>query len=202
MSAAHDREIGAAPPDGGTRERLIAAAAELLGEGGPDAVTLRGVGERVGVSRTAPYRHFRDKGDLLAAVAAADFAMLNGTTAAILAEARDTVGGLRALLSAYVRFGIENPEHYRLLFGEYAPDHEALHAAGGDLLGDCADFLARGQAAGEIRPGDPRDLAILGFSSVHGLVVLALSGHLAHKGFSTEAELARLVHEIVRGFQA
>ena len=55
-----------------TRARLIEAAAALLEEGGPGAVTLREVGRRVGVSHNAPYKHFADKEDLLAAVAAAE----------------------------------------------------------------------------------------------------------------------------------
>src|SRR3982750_1892948 len=53
-----------------TRRALLDAAAELLDEGGPEAVTLRAVSARAGVSRGAPYGHFPDKEHLLAAVAA------------------------------------------------------------------------------------------------------------------------------------
>src|SRR2546429_7684555 len=53
-----------------TRDTLLAAAAQLLDEGGPEAVTLREVGHRAGVSHNAPYKHFADKQALLAAVAA------------------------------------------------------------------------------------------------------------------------------------
>ncbi|MDF3335868.1 helix-turn-helix domain containing protein [Mycolicibacterium septicum] len=52
------------------RRALLDDAAELLGAGGPAAVTLREVGAREGVSRGAPYRHFADKESLVAAVAA------------------------------------------------------------------------------------------------------------------------------------
>ena len=52
-----------------TRRALLDAAADLLDEGGPDAVTLREVGARAGVSRGAPYGHFADKESLLTAVA-------------------------------------------------------------------------------------------------------------------------------------
>src|ERR1700709_543537 len=53
-----------------TRRALLSNAAELLDSGGPEAVTLREVGARAGVSRGAPYRHFTDKENLLTAVAA------------------------------------------------------------------------------------------------------------------------------------
>lgn len=58
------------PRDGGpARAAILAAAGDLLESGGPDAVTLRSVGASAGLSRSAPYRHFRDKADLLAALA-------------------------------------------------------------------------------------------------------------------------------------
>ena len=57
-----------------TRDALIDAAAELSAAGGPAAVTLREVGRRAGVSHNAPYKHFADKEELLAAVAARDLA--------------------------------------------------------------------------------------------------------------------------------
>lgn len=59
-----------------TAERLIAAASVLLDAGGEEAVTLRAVGHAVGVSHNAPYKHFKDRGALLAAVAMVDFKML------------------------------------------------------------------------------------------------------------------------------
>src|SRR3990170_3962594 len=79
-----------------TRDDLVSAAAGLLEADGLDAVTLRAVGDRAGVSRTAPYRHFDGKEGLLAAVAAAD---------------------LRALRVALDHVAEADPDPYRLMFG-------------------------------------------------------------------------------------
>ena len=99
------------------------------------ALTLRAVGERLGVSRTALYRHFADKSALLAAVATEGFRTLRLETQ----EAWDTQGGrpegFEAMGAAYVRFAVAHPSHYRVMFGGYvreaAPDSDlATEGAG------------------------------------------------------------------------
>jgi AcrR family transcriptional regulator len=84
-----------------TRDALIDAAADLLTTGGPAAVTLREVGRRAGVSHNAPYKHFADKEELLAAVAARD---LDRRAAATRRAARNRppAEALRAILSCSV----------------------------------------------------------------------------------------------------
>ena len=71
-----------------TRDALVAAAAQLLDEGGPEAVTLREVGHRAGVSHNAPYKHFADKEALLAAVAARELDRRSSALAATAAGQR------------------------------------------------------------------------------------------------------------------
>src|SRR3954471_17866859 len=71
-----------------TRRALVGAAAELLDEGGPEAVTLRAVGARAGVSRGAPYGHFPDKDHLLAAVAAESWTAVGDDLDALIADTR------------------------------------------------------------------------------------------------------------------
>ena len=56
-----------------TKEQLLVAAADLVDKGGPDGVTLRAVGDAIGVSQTTPYRHFKDKRDLMEALARETF---------------------------------------------------------------------------------------------------------------------------------
>src|SRR5215212_3301441 len=89
---------------GDLRQALVDAAIELLREGGVDALTLRAAARRAGVSQAAPYRHFADHADLLAAVAADGFARLRDV---MIQSARTATGpreGLRELARAYVRF--------------------------------------------------------------------------------------------------
>ncbi|MFC3995863.1 TetR/AcrR family transcriptional regulator [Nocardiopsis sediminis] len=207
MPAAHPPETDAAdpsgPPPGDTRSRLIAAASKLLGEGGPDAVTLRGVGERVGVSRTAPYRHFQGKNDLLTAVAVAEVGRLRDEIVAALEAGGDPPAMLHRVFTSFIRLGIQRPEHYRLIFGERLTETKdgELKTAAGALMQMCVAVFADGQRAGYIRSGDPHDLALLTWSSLHGLITLAISGHLAQKGYLTDTALARLVTELVAGLE-
>ncbi|MDA2807094.1 TetR/AcrR family transcriptional regulator [Nocardiopsis suaedae] len=193
-----------------TRERLIRAAWDLLGEGGPGAVTLRGVGARVGLSRTAPYRHFADKDALLRAVAERAFRDLGDRMRTAARGADDTPSVLRAVLMAYIDFASEYAEHYRLMFGEWvlaqkrAEGEEGgpLHAAAVSLFELCAGMLEQGQREGVIRQGDPADLALLTWSTVHGLMAFALSGHLEAKERGARLEVERLVGEVVEGLRA
>jgi hypothetical protein len=71
--------VGANPTTAATSETLLEAAIHLIGEVGPTAFTSREVARRAGVSHNAPYRHFRDKDDLLAAVATEGFRELTKT---------------------------------------------------------------------------------------------------------------------------
>ncbi|WP_051065314.1 TetR/AcrR family transcriptional regulator [Nocardiopsis potens] len=204
---------GAGPP---TRERLLAAAWELLGEGGPEAVTLREVGRRAGVSRTAPYRHFQGKEDLLRAVAIRSFDLLRARAAAAGRTAGDAPGALREVCRAYIAFALEYPRQYRLMFGDWVlsqkhgdtPQAAALRAAAERLFDTAAEAIGQGQRDGAVRPGDPTDFTLLTWSTLHGLVTFTLSAHLHAEGGAgrvrgePEEVLARLVDEVVRGLRA
>src|SRR4029453_4484400 len=98
---------------------LVEEALRPIQKEGVGALTLRTVGRRLGVSRTALYRHFADKSALLAAVATEGFHTLRLRTQ----EAWDRHGvgteGFNAMGAAYVRFAVEHPAHYRVMFGGF-----------------------------------------------------------------------------------
>src|SRR5688572_10368039 len=102
---------------GDLRRALLQAALRTIQKHGFAALTLRAVGDELGVSRTALYRHFADKSALLTAVAAEGFRMLRVQ----LSEAWEGKGrglpGFDAMGEAYVRFALEHPWHYRVMFG-------------------------------------------------------------------------------------
>jgi len=181
----------------GTREALIRAAAELLEGRGMGAVTLRAVGERAGVSRQAPYKHFADKGALLSVVAAGFFVRL-GEEMAAAAEGvgEDPLGRLQAMGEAYVRFALANPNRYRLMFGPemrsipLAEVHEAAH----DVYERFVRAVADSQEAGRLPEGNPVELAALLYATSHGAVDLALAGQDGgSKGLDDPLSLLRLL---------
>ena len=97
---------------------LLREARTTLREDGLEALTMRRLAERAGVSRTAPYHHFRDKNDLLCAIAARGFEHLDQ----LLGETKlrpdpSLPGELRRFVHTYVHFATEEPEQYDLMFG-------------------------------------------------------------------------------------
>src|SRR5262245_16103564 len=96
---------------------MLQEAVRMIQREGVEALTLRGVGERLGVSGTALYRHFTGKQALLGAVAAEGFRTLRSA----LADAWESGGrgreGFKAMGLAYVRFAVTHPSHYRVMFG-------------------------------------------------------------------------------------
>lgn len=101
-----------------TKERLVAAASDLLDGGGQAAVTLRAVADAVGVSHNAPYRHFRDRNALLAGVAERDFTVLRQAFEAQVDEASDARALLRSAAGALIAYARKHPARYRLLFSD------------------------------------------------------------------------------------
>lgn len=101
---------------GNLKPALIAAALKEIAREGPDGFSLRGVARRAGVSAPAVYRHFKDKDDLLAAVAADASQRLTAQIAEAHAHAPEhPLAKFRATGIAIVRFATANPEHFRVL---------------------------------------------------------------------------------------
>src|SRR5215217_7666400 len=164
---------------GGTRSVLLEVAARLLEEGGMEAVTLRAVGERAGVSRQAPYNHFADKATLLSVLAVRYLQRLGeGMSEAAEGAGENSFEGLGAMMEAYVRFALENPSRYRLIGQEMSTSpHREVHEAARGVNARFVGAVAACQEAGELPGGDPVELAAILFATTHGAVELALSGH-------------------------
>jgi AcrR family transcriptional regulator len=131
-----------------TRERIVAAAARLLAEGGRDAVSTRGVSVAAGVQAPTLYRLFGSKRGLLDAVAAHGLTTyLNSKTAR--KPSADPVDDLRAGWDLHVGFGLANPALYSLMYGEPRPDASPpAAAAAADVL---ALHIRRIAEAGRLR---------------------------------------------------
>jgi AcrR family transcriptional regulator len=166
-----------------TRRSLIEAAGALLDLGGVEAVTLREVGARSGVSRSAAYRHFADKESLLAVVAINALSEL-GDALEVLAKSDDPPEeSLRAGLLALIDIGRTRPHLYRLMFTPPAGDPtEAMQVAerAQDLFLDIVGRITGPQRA--------RRYGALILTSAHGITGLDLSGHMDLDKWHTNAE--------------
>ena len=160
------------------REEILDAAGRLLVEhGSVDAVSIRAVAVAAGVTPPSIYLHFPDKEALMAAVCAARFEAFGSYVDAAGSGSDDPVESLLLRGRAYVRFGVGNPEHYRILFmtrGEYAldpPGHEAAATAFRHLV----EAVERCMAAGAFATADPVRVAIQLWATLHGLTSLLVS---------------------------
>jgi AcrR family transcriptional regulator len=177
---------------GNLRRALIETALTMVTEEGTWNFTLREVARRAGVSHAAPYNHFRDKSELLAEVAALGFQELGRELESAAHRPRSARQALLGIASAYVRFGVEHPAHYRLMFGPDLAGKEqypVLRQASDATFAALTGALERGQAAGELRRGPVHDQALASWSLVHGLTTLLIDQRLSFLGVSTaEAE--------------
>ncbi|MFC6431329.1 TetR/AcrR family transcriptional regulator [Nocardiopsis tropica] len=177
-----------------TRSALVRAASELLDEGGPDAVTLRGVGARAGVSRGAPYGHFENKEHLLTRLAIDAWNSLADKVEQ-LRSAPDTTTGerLEHAVLELIGVGRRQPRLYALMFSAPVDDPEAAEAASrleNAFLAIVADVVGEADA---LRYG-----ALL-MSSAHGIAGLELSGHLAKEKWKTDGDqLVRMMIDSIR----
>jgi AcrR family transcriptional regulator len=180
-----------------TRDALVAAAADLLDEGGVEAVTLREVGHRAGVSHNAPYKHFDNKEALLAAVAARELRSRGASLAATLATAGTPADVVRAALHGYVAWALANPRRFKLVYGRWTRGTEELAEAATATRSLLLDAVGTAQRAGDLPGGDPERLSSLLMALAHGAVDLALSGHLARDG-KGRADPGDLVDDLLR----
>lgn len=167
---------------GDLREALIDAGVKLLMEGGADKLSLRGAAQLAGVSHAAPYRHYRDKNALIAAIAERGFRMLTAAMRQELSEsgARKAGRKLVALAVGYVRFGTQHPAYLQLIFGgarlgeaDMPPE---LAEAGAEAYSVLRDVVAAGISAGELRRAETDEVALACWSLVHGLSMLMIHG--------------------------
>src|SRR5437764_7476400 len=174
---------------GDLRRALIDTALAMVTEEGAWNFTLREVARRAGVSQAAPYNHFEDKSALLAEVAALGFQSLRQTMdAAARGQPRSGRQALAGVGAAYVRFGVEHPAHYRLMFGAELADkarHPTLQAASDATFAVLTGVLERGHASGQVRRGAVRDQALAAWSLVHGLTTLLIDQRVSFLGVST-----------------
>jgi AcrR family transcriptional regulator len=161
---------------GNLRAALIEGGLEVIAEKGVRALTLREIGARSGVSRTAAYRHFSNKADLLFAISEVGFIQFN----AALQEARDKAGSaftdrMHAMGEAYVRFARQHAAYYEVMF-QNCGDHVRRGEAAARGFGILEQTIREGQDSNEVMPGDSNAIAALIWCVVHGIASLGVGG--------------------------
>lgn len=181
---------------GNLREALLEAAIRLIAEVGPTAFTLREVARRARVSHNAPYRHFRNRDDLMAAVAAQGFRELTEAMVQAAGSKTDAPERLKSAGLGYVTFALRRPEHFTVMFD--APISKHKHpdsaAAAEEAFATLLGFVKNCQDGGRLPSGDLRQMALLAWTMVHGIAKLAITGRLP---FHSNTEILKFANFVI-----
>ena len=163
---------------GDLRETLVRAAYELISQNGAENFSLADACRLAGVSTAAPYKHFKDRDEVLAIVVSRAFdEMAAQSMAAVERAGVGTLAGMTAMGEAYVNFAVENQQLFRLMFGQHPKlkQDEIVVGEGmgcfSQVIGQVAVYCERNNL-----PGDPRAIAIRLWTFVHGAASLLIDG--------------------------
>ena len=174
---------------GNLRAALIQCGIELIEKKGIPALTLREIGKRLHVSRTA-HAHFKDKAALLAAIREAGFIEF----VKVIETARKGVSGFAAQMDAmcvaYFNFAREHPAHFEVMFNALLEVGGGAAAESGPVFAMLKETIREAQQQGEVRPGDPARLARVVWALVHGVSMLQRD--------SAEPQFIRFSNEVLR----
>jgi AcrR family transcriptional regulator len=181
------------------REKLIATATNIFAEKGRENFTMRELASQLGVSAMTPYRYFKDKEEILAAVRAAAFDRFAGALEGAFEASSDPLARSNAVGEAYVRFAFDEPASYRLMFDMSQPgeaDYPDLVRAADRARRTMTDYV-RPLVDQGILAGDPVLIGHVFWTVLHGAIVLQLAGKLTH-----ECDFDTIVHESFRALTA
>lgn len=176
---------------GNLHQALIASTLVLLKTKTSRELSLRQVARQAGVSHAAPYRHFKDKADLFAAVAKSVLIELDTYIEDSISQIDENPAKrLRILSMTYIRYALKHPQKYQLLFGNDSLGNLKLFSNQDVQLSDDSklisyrtlqiliEIIATGQTTGQFKAGNAKTIALGIWAFVHGLTMLLLQGQL------------------------
>lgn len=175
---------------GNLRRVLIDAALEIISEQGSDDVSLRQIAKRANVSHAAPYRHFKDKTAILAAVAKEGFEMMLRQTEERIARSRgDELEHFAICGLSYIDFALNYPSHYRVMFGTRTENSYYCDAFTPESMPSfqlLCDKIRICREKGLLKNGDIREMTLAAWSIVHGFAMLRIDHHLPDRGMDAK----------------
>jgi len=167
---------------GDVRNVLLQQAENILTDEGPAGLSLRRLARLTGVSEAAPYRHFDGKDGILAAVAIAAFERFAEQLESAAESHPNHEERIMALGAAYVQFAVENPQHFRLIFGRERPPldqyPELRDAADNafDVLQRAVTSVDRKAEMTLAEAASAYNRALAAWSRAHGIAMLVIDG--------------------------
>lgn len=162
---------------GDLRSGLVEVAFEILENDGIENLTMRSLSKKLGVSRTAAYRHFPDKTSLLKAVAEDTFNRMRVFIHEKSAKMADPLDKFEAIIYAYLEFAMKNTARYRQMFSREVvsePTDPELGKAAWKAFSEFTEVIESCQGDGVFMRKDPVELANVVWATVHGLSMLLI----------------------------
>ena len=167
---------------GDLHQEILCAACTLIEESNIASLSLREIAKKVGVSHTAPYRHFKDKESLLAGIAGVGFKELAKQLAeAVEVHRDDPAAQLKEAGHGYVQLAMSSPQCTQLMFSGILPcddSYPELRASSDAAFDGLKMVIEEGQAKGVFKKGDVETLALATWAGIHGLALLLIGGNL------------------------
>lgn len=202
----HQKSIKNNYHHGDLQNALLEETIKIIAEEGVASVTLRVLSKRLGVSRTAPYRHFSDKTQLLTHVAIIGFERFRKHLQVSKEQRNNTILKQFQLMgAAYIQFALRHPSYYKLMFSEPLLTENrsiALEVASNASFNQLLDILKQCQQAGVLKNDDIERQAIFIWSNLHGFCSLILEGHLPLKKQQQEDAIVYIQNTILQGIEA
>lgn len=194
------QQVSSSYHHGNLREVLIDAAVKMIAEEGAEALSLRKIALRAGVSHAAPYRHFKDKEAILVAVAKQGFEMLLDQTHQRLNKSKgDELDRFALIGLSSIDFASSFPSHYRVMFGTRSdrssfkdalpPQSSEIFQLLRETISDCRDKHL-------LKQGDIQEMTLAAWSIVHGFAMLLIDRHIQADRMDPE-KMKSLKHTVV-----
>jgi AcrR family transcriptional regulator len=186
---------------GDLKEALVQSAYALVSQNGAENFALADACRLAGVSTAAPYKHFRDRNEVLELVVERAFDEMDRRSMAAVEKAGvGTLAGIVAMGHAYVRFAVEEQRLFRLMFGQH-PVLKKAEGVGedgakcfGNVIEQIGIYCARNNVA-----GDPMAIAIRLWTFVHGAASLLIDEDYERvaPGLDVEAMIAEVAPNLL-----
>jgi AcrR family transcriptional regulator len=185
------------------RDRLLDEAIAIARESGAHALSLREVARRAGVSHMAPYRHFKDKEALLAAIAERGFDRLSKKMSSVAKPGLSFPEVFENMGHAYVQFVLDSPDTARIMFGGFITDmdeHKTCHDAGMSAFGQLLHLIRTGQELGYFdKKYDVEALGAMIWSQVHGFAMLLAENQFDMISIAARDRFREQINSMVTG---
>jgi len=169
---------------GDLKNALIQAGIEILSREGVNALSLRKVARKAGVSHAAPYAHFADKQALVAAISTEGYKEIyEKVYDAVQRHQGEPLRQLVEAAWAYVEFALTDPDHFKITLSgvvEKEKDYPAFVEIAQKSFNLVVELVAAGQRAGILREGPPDLVAVSVWGLVHGFALLVLEDQISH----------------------